>query len=74
MKNLLDDVKNGQWFCMKSNPKKIYKRIYDRVRQFEDDGFFYGPQTVVVVKSLQTGKTQDVAYPGLVEVIPLGNE
>lgn len=74
MINLLNGVSNGQWFCIKSDPLKIYQKLYNRVRQFESDGFFYGPQTVVVVRSLKTGKTQDVEYPELIEVIPLGDQ
>jgi len=65
--NLLEHVKNGQYFCLKRNPSKIYKRIHNRIRV---EGM---NRLVVQVKSLESGNYIDVERPFEVTVIPLGN-
>jgi hypothetical protein len=64
--NLLEHVKNGQYFCLKRNPNKIYKRIHNRIRA---EGL---SRLVVQVEYIPTGKIIDVERPFEVSVIPLG--
>jgi hypothetical protein len=68
--NLLDHVRNGEFFCLKNNPLKIYKRIHDLVVQ---KGIY---KHVVYIRELdQVGKTHKnivIKQPHLLDVIPLG--
>lgn len=64
--NLLENVKNGQHFCLKAFPSKIYKRIHNLVKA---EGH---KKLVVQCRSLSTGKLIDVEDPHQVQVIPLG--
>ena len=65
--NLLEHVKNGQYFCLKRNPNKIYKRIHNRIRA---EGM---TRLVVQVEYVPTGKIIDVERHFEVTVIPLGH-
>ncbi len=66
--NLLEHVKNGQYFCLKENPTKIYKRINNRIRVRGIN------RLVVRVKSVENGNFIDVERPKNVTVIPLGGQ
>jgi ferredoxin-like protein FixX len=64
--NLLEHVQNGQHFCLKVCPRKIYKRINITVRVHKHK------KLVIRCKSLRTGNIIDVNDPDKVTVIPLG--
>jgi hypothetical protein len=68
--NLLDNVRNGEFFCLKNNPTKIYKRIHDLVVQ---KGIY---KHVVYIREVHmVGKTHTsilIKLPHKLEVIPLG--
>ena len=68
--NLLDHVRNGEFFCLKNNPTKIYKRIHDLVVQ---KGIY--KHVVYIREAHMVGKTQAnilIKLPHKLEVIPLG--
>ena len=65
MKNLLDDVKNGQWFCVKNNPKKIYKRIYDRVGNLKTTDSFMGHKQLLSLEAFRRARHKMWLIQGL---------
>lgn len=67
--NLLEHVQNGQHFCLKAQPQKIYKKIHNIVRLHRSHG---RRKTVVKCRSLRTGTIIEVEDPDKVTVIPLG--
>jgi|APSaa5957512622_1039677.scaffolds.fasta_scaffold342510_1 hypothetical protein len=66
----LTQVKNGQHFCLKRWPTKIYLRLNDLTQDF--DSYRGSSQQCVTVKSLRTGKIVYVDEPKKVTVIALG--
>jgi len=72
----LSNIKNGQHFCLKNNPKAIYQRIEDRVklyRKFTPDGIDLSEARIVVDAQCLTNNKKTVMSPAI-NVIALGEK
>ena len=72
----LSNIKNGQHFCLKNNPKAIYQRIDDRVklfREFTSDGLDLSEARIVVDAQCLTNNKKTVMSPAI-NVIALGEK
>ena len=72
----LSNIKNGQHFCLKNNPKAIYRRIEDRVklfREFTPDGIDLSEARIVVDAQCLTNNKKTVMSPAI-NVIALGEK
>ena len=72
----LSNIKDGQHFCLKNNPKAIYRRIEDRVklyRKFTPDGIDLSEARIVVDAQCLTNHKKTVMSPAI-NVIALGEK